>query len=302
MLTVLKRIIKLGWQNFSRDGGVLATTVFVLVLTISLVTSTFLLKEVSRFLVASLKEKVDISVYFKEETEEIAILDIKDNLYEIPEVESVKYISREEALEVFIQKHKRDPVLMKSLEEVGWNPFLASLNIKAKDYTQYVKITGFLEDSIFSDLIEKVNYYERKPVIDRIFSLANSAQKVGMALALLLGLLSFLIVLNTIRLAIYSQREEIKIQKLVGASNWFIRGPFLVQGVFAGVLAAFIALLLFVLLSWSLSPKIEVFFSDLNIWNYFTSNLLVIILIQLGTGIFLGTVSGTIAIRKYLEV
>jgi len=298
----LKRIYKMGWQSFSRDGGTVIANIFILVLTICLITSIFLLRGVSQFIISKIEEKVDVSVYLKEEIPEPEILNLKEELSQMTEVKSVKYVSKEEALEEFIKRHKDDPVLMKSLEEIGTNPFLASLNIQAAASAQYETIVAFLTEPDFENLIEKVDYYQRKPVIDRIFSITNSMENVGFLLSIFLILVSFLIVLNTIRLAIYNLREEIEIQRLVGASNWFIRGPFLVQGIIAGFIAAIISLFIFTLSCWILSPKIEFLFSDLNIWKYFTQNIFIVILIQLATGIGLGVISSTIAIKKYLEV
>lgn len=292
----------MGWQSFSRDGGTVIANIFILVLTICLITSIFLLRGVSQFIISKIEEKVDVSVYLKEEIPEPEILNLKEELSQMTEVKSVKYVSKEEALEEFIKRHKDDPVLMKSLEEIGTNPFLASLNIQAAASAQYETIVAFLTEPDFENLIEKVDYYQRKPVIDRIFSITNSMENVGFLLSIFLILVSFLIVLNTIRLAIYNLREEIEIQRLVGASNWFIRGPFLVQGIIAGFIAAIISLFIFTLSCWILSPKIEFLFSDLNIWKYFTQNIFIVILIQLATGIGLGVISSTIAIKKYLEV
>jgi cell division transport system permease protein len=298
----LKRIFKMGWQSFCRDGGTVIANIFILVLTISLISSLFLSREVSQFLISKIEEKVDVSAYFKEEIQEDEIFRVREELSRMPEVKSVKYVSREEALEDFTKRHEDDPVLMKSLEEIGQNPFLASLNIRATESSQYESIVTFLGGADFEDLIEKVDYYQRKPVIERIFSITGSIEKFGLFLSIFLVLVSFLIVLNTIRLAIYNFREEIEIQRLVGASNWFIRGPFLVQGIIAGGLSALIALFIFILSCWALSPKIEFLFSDLNIWTYFTQNFFIILLIQLVTGIGLGIISSTIAIRKYLKI
>jgi len=301
MFITLKRIIRLGWQAFSRDGGATAATIFIMVLTISLVTSFFLLKEASIFLIATLQEKVDISVYFKEDSREQDIRDVQEELSKIPEVQNVKYISREQALQDFTERHKQDPVLMRSLEEVGRNPFLASLNIRAADPSQYQVVFDFLENSLFRKFIEKVDYHQRKSVIERIFSYTTALERFGLAFSVLLAFLSFLVVFNTIRLAIINLREEIKIQRVVGASNWFIRGPFVVQGAAFGILAAVISLLILTLASWFLGPKTESLFSGLNIWQYFINNILTLFLIQLITGIGLGVVSSIIAVRRYLE-
>jgi len=301
MFVAFRRIFKLGWQSFTRDGGLAAATVFILVIVIALVTSLFILKEVSQFLIASIQEKVDISVYFKERALETEILNIKEEISKIPEVKEVKYISKVKALEEFVERHKDEPVLMESLEEVG-NPFLASLNIKAWEASQYGVIANFLEHPVYEDLVEKVDYYQRKPVIEKIFALSAGMEKTGWMGAIILVVVAILVTFNTIRLAIYNFREEIKIQRLVGAGNWFIRGPFLVQGVISGISAALICLLIFSLISWGLSPKIEIFFPGLNIFQIFVSNFWTIVLIQLSTGILLGVISSTLAIRKYLKV
>ncbi|PIZ89322.1 MAG: hypothetical protein COX89_02235 [Candidatus Nealsonbacteria bacterium CG_4_10_14_0_2_um_filter_37_10] len=302
MFTSIKRIFKSGWQSFFRDGGLAAATVFILVLAISLATSLFLFRGLSQFLISSLKEKADISVYFKEEVPEIDILEVREELAKVPEVKEIKYVSREKALADFIQRHKDNPVLMASLEKVGRNPFLASLNIMASDVGQYQTIANFFEKLAFENLVEKVNYYQRKPVIERIFSLTSTINQAFLFLSVILAVVAILVTFNTIRLAIYNSGEEIKIQRLVGASNWFIRGPFLVQGAISGILAALICLLVFSLIIWGLSPKIEIFFPGLNIFQFFVSNFWQITLIQFATGILLGVISSTIATRRYLKV
>jgi len=302
MFTSIKRIFKSGWQSFFRDGGLAAATVFILVLAISLATSLFLFRGLSQFLISSLEEKADISVYFKEEVPEIDILEVREELAKVPEVKEIKYVSREKALADFIQRHKDNPVLMASLEKVGRNPFLASLNIMASDVGQYQTIANFFEKLAFENLVEKVNYYQRKPVIERIFSLTSTINQAFLFLSVILAVVAILVTFNTIRLAIYNSGEEIKIQRLVGASNWFIRGPFLVQGAISGILAALICLLVFSLIIWGLSPKIEIFFPGLNIFQFFVSNFWQITLIQFATGILLGVISSTIVTRRYLKV
>ena len=302
MLTLIKRIFRYGWLSFSRDGELAIPTVFIIFIALSLITSIFLLKDVSQVLISTLQEKIDISVYFKEGAPEDDILGVKDELSKIPEIKEVKYVSRIEALDEFAKRHQNDQIILESLEEVGGNPFLASLSIKAWEASQYGTVSSFLSHPSFENLIEKVDYYQRKPVIERIFSLTSIGNKTGIFLSIILIIVAILVTFNTIRLAIYNSREEIKIQRLVGASSWFIRGPFLVQGAISGVMAAVICLLIFGLLSWFLSPKVEFFFSDLNLFNIFINNLWLLILIQFIAGITLGLISSTIAVRKYLKV
>jgi cell division transport system permease protein len=302
MFTSLKRIFRYSWLSFRRNSGSSLATVFIVVITIFLITFLFLFQGTSQFLVSSLQEKVDISVYFKEDSLEEDILQAQSQLSEIPEVKNIEYISRQEALERFIKKHEDNPTLMESLKEVGENPFLASLNIKSWEASQYEQVASFLENSLFRDLIEKVDYYQRKPVIEKLFSITSTINKVGLAISIILVIISFLVVFNTIRLAIYNSGEEIKIQRLVGASNWFIRGPFLMQGIISGLFATTITILLFALLSWFTAPRIEALLPDFNIFNFFLNNFWILLLIQLVTGIGIGVVSSLIAMRRYLKI
>lgn len=302
MFSSIKRIIKSGWINFRRQTGASLATCFIMVLTISLITSLFIFQKTSQFLISSLEEKIDISVYFKEYSEEEDILRVKDKLSGIPEVKEIKYISKEEALEKFTQRHKEDKILIESLREIGLNPFVASLSIKAFNASQYGQISQILENSNFQNIIDKVDYYERKTVIERIFSITSNLNRAGIFFSLILGLIAILVTFNTIRLTIYNSREEIKIMRLVGASNWFIRGPFLVQGALAGIFAVLITLLILAPSFYFLSPKIEILFPGLNIYSYFSNNFLIILSIQFIFGIGMGIIPSLVAIRKYLEV
>lgn len=302
MFTSTKKIFKLGWINFRRQGGLSIATVFIMVLTIFLITSLFIFQKAANLLITDLQEKVDISVYFKETSTEEEILGVKEDIALLPEVKDVQYTSRDAALETFVEKHKDEPILIESIMEIGKNPLLASLNIKAGQASQYDAIAGFLEKAPFKDLIEKVDYYQRKPIIERIFSISSAVSRGGILLSIVLAIIAFLVAFNQVRMAIYSSREEISIQRLVGASNWFIRGPFLAEGVISGFFATLIALLVIFPLLFFFGSKSQVLFPGFDLFHYFTSNFFLILLIQFTAGIGLGTVSSLIAIRKYLEV
>jgi len=303
MFTLFKRIFRASWLNFRRNIGLSLATIFILLITISLITSLFLFRKISQFLIAELEAKVDISVYFKEDSTEEEILKAEDELSKMSEVKEVEYISQEMAREKFIQKHKDNPLLMASLEEIGENPFLASLNIKAQKPEQYETLANFLENSDFKNYIEQpIDYYQRKPIINKLSSITSVINKAGIGISIILILLSFLVAFNTIRLAIFNQREEIFIMRLVGASNWFIRGPFLFQGVIAGFFATLITILIFFLTCWGLGPKLEIFLPNFNLQDFFFQNLWILFSIQLLTGMILGIFSSLIAMRRYLKV
>jgi len=301
MLTLLKKTIQRGWLNFIRNSGISIATCFIIGMTIFLISSLFLLRDVTQFLTTALQEKVDISVYFKETTLEEEILELKEEISKIPEVKEVEYISRAEALERFIERYKNNPVVMESLAEVG-NPLLPALNITAWQASQYLAITNFLENIPEKDLIDKVDYYQRKPVMDRIFSITSTINIIGIILSLILAIIAILVAFNQIRLAIYNSREEIGIQRLVGASDWFIRGPFLTQGAISGGIAAVATFLVFGLTVFFIGPKFAILFPGLNIFASFLAKFWLFFLINLLFGIGLGVLSSIIAIKKFLEV
>ncbi len=302
MFLSLRRIIRFGWTGFCRNSGLSLATVFILTLTISLATSLFLLQNISQHLIADLQEKVDISVYFDKEYPEEKILEVKTQLETIEEVRSVEYISAENALENFIERHKDDTVLIESLQEVGSNPFFAALNVKAEEAAQYDSISVFLETDQFQGVITYVDYYEKKSVIEKLFSFTNQVNKMGLIFAGVMAVVAVSLVFNQVKLAIYNKKEEIEVMKLVGSSNWFARGPFIIQGFIAGVISAIVTCLLFLGLTFFLSPKIEAAVPGLNIFQFFLDNILIVFLIQLAIGTGLGVISSVIAIRKYLKV
>jgi len=277
-------------------------TVFIMILAISIVTSLFLLQKTSNYLVISLSEKVDMAVYFADEPSSKEIINIQKELFALNEVKSLEYVSKTEALEKFIERHQEEEIIMESLEEVGGNPLLASLNIKAWESAQYAAISSFLDTASFRSLIEKVDYYEKKPAIDKMFSLTSNINTTGIIFGAILALIAVLIAFNTVRIAIYNSRDEIETMRLVGASNWFIRGPFLVQGVIGGILAVFISFLLFSIAVWFLGPKVDVIIPGLHLSSYFFGNFLVILLLQLVAGVGLGSIASWLAVRKYLKV
>lgn len=301
-MITFKRILKSGWISFRRNSGLSMATIFIMVMTISMITSLLLLQETTKFLIVSLTEKVDIAIYFSQEPSETEILKIQKELSQLSEIKKMEYVSKEQALAKFTERHKDEEIIMESLKEVGGNPLLSSINIKAFEASQYAAISSFLEDSSFNDLISKVDYQQKKPAMDKLFSLTSSINTTGIVLSIALAVMAVLISFNAVRIAIYNSKDEIETMRLVGASNWFIRGPFLVQGVISGGLAVIITFMIFSVAVWLLGPKIEIIVPGLGLSAYFFSNFFVILLIQIAAGIGLGSCASWFATRKYLKV
>ena len=302
MLTTLFRIIKYGFLGFWRNGWLSTATLSIIVLALLVFEGLIISNVLTKTALTSLQEKIDISVYFKSNTSEDDILKIKKSLESLAEVKGVEYISRDRALEIFKERHKDDPTITQSLEELKENPLLASLNIKAHNPKEYVTIADHLEKADFKVWFEKVTYAQNAIVIERLGRIIDTAEKGGLILIIFLALIAVLITFNTIRLAIYSSREEIGIMRLVGASNSFIRGPYVVEGIIYGLVAGILSVIIALPIIYFVSPYVKIFISEMNLWLYFTSNLIGILEYQLLFGIGLGVISSVIAIRKYLRI
>ncbi len=301
MFTGLKRILRWGITNFWRNGWLSTATVSIMVLTLLVITVLLMLNVVTNAVLENLEKKIDISVYFRLETPEEQILNVKSELEKLQEVENVSYVSQNEALIRFKEKHKDNPILLQSLEELDINPLEASLNIRAKETNQYASITQFLESVHFKDIIDKINYQQNKEVIEKLTKIITDVKMGGLVVTALLALIVVLVTFNAIRLAIYSSREEINVMRLVGASNWFISGPFLIEGILYGIVSAVVTLVILYPAFYFLSPKISGFLPIGSIFSYFVANLLSFFLLLLIIGIALGGFSSMIAVRKYLK-
>ena len=298
----MERIIKNGWINFWRHFWLSSATISVMVLMLLVVSGLLVLNVATQTTVSMIQDKVDISVYFETFAEEKEILELRDSLLTFEEVKSVDYVSRQEALDAFKARHKDNQLILNALKELDDNPLEAVLNIKAYQASQYEAISQFLETGSHNEVIDKVNYRENEELISRLFSITNTTKKIGLGASLLLGLVALLVMFNTIRITIYSRRDEISIMRLIGASSWFIRGPFLVQGALIGIISASLSLVVtYTVLAFITEPASQ-FIPGLDLFDYFVSNALFIIGGQILFGMILGALSSFVAVRKYLKV
>ncbi len=305
--TKLKRITKAGFFNFWRNGTVSLASVLVMMVTLLSIGFISFAGAILDTSLAELRDKIDVNVTFVPSASEEAVLEVKQTLESLPEVLLVTYVSREEALEAFKERHKNDQSILAALDELGENPLGAVLNVKARDPSQYASVAQFLgSDGTLSNggvsIIDRVNYFENKAAIDRLSAIISSADRLGFALTLILAVISMLIAFNTIRLTIYIAKDEIAVMRLVGASMTYIQGPFVVVGVIYGVVAGLITLLLFLPMTYWLGAATESFFAGFNIFSYYIRHLLEMAFIVLFSGVMIGALSSILAIRRYLKV
>lgn len=307
LITKLKRVAKAGFVSFWRNGFISFASVLVMSITLFVLGSIVFMGTIFNHTLDQIKDKVDINVYFVASAGTQDIMTIKNNLEALPEVSKITYTSREDALTNFKKKHENDEQTLQALAELDDNPLGASLNIKAKEPSQYEGIASYLKgkDVLLKDgvsIVDKINYYQNKVAIDRFTKIIDGSNKVGIGLIVILALFSVIITFNTIRLTIYVSRDEISVMKLVGASNRYIRGPFVVSGIMYGFVAAMFTLIVFYPITFYSTKVTENFFMGLNLFDYYIRNFGQIFLIIAGSGIFIGAISSYLAVRRYLKV
>ena len=302
----IKRVAKSGWINFKRNGLVSSASVLVTTITLSVITALFLFNASLSSMILSLQDKVDIAVYFTVDAPEERILALKDTLEKVPEVKNIDYVSADEESLAFRDRHADDYLTLQALDELGGNPFGGSLRIKAKDSGQYEAIATLLQgDSQVardnSQIIERINFAQNKLVIERLNTLITTARKGGVAITLLLSLISIIIMYTTVRLTIYMSREEIGVMRLVGASSAYVRGPFIVEGMLYGFFAWLITTILFLPVTYIVTRQIGSLM-PMNLYQYYVSHLLSVGGLVLLVGLALGAFSSFLAARRYLNV
>jgi cell division transport system permease protein len=317
ILTNLKRITRTGFVNFWRNGFLSFAAIVVITLSLSAFGGLVFASAFGRSLLADVKDKVDINVYFSLTAQPSDILALQKEINALPEVASTDYVSSADALTAFQAKWQNNALIMQGLQEVGGNPFPAALNIKAKDPGQYGNIADFLTsknpvDASGTPIIDKVNYQENKLIIDRLSAIIPTVEMSGSIIAGIFVLVALIIVFNTIRLIIYAAREEIAVMKLVGASNTYVRGPFVISGIMYGIVSAIITLILMAVFAyWSDAVVLKLAGVDVasnfslivNVLSgYFVQNFGQIFILIMGSGIILGGVSSYVAARRYLKV
>lgn len=304
-----QRIIKSGIANFFRGGLISVATVLVMSLSMLVFGGVLVGGIFVNGVLLAVEDKVDISVYFKLDSSEEKILSFKSELEQNPNVKTVRYVSKEEALENFLQRHKGDALILRSLETVEDNPFSANLDINAKNTDKFESITRFVEASAHSSLIDadsfgkpKITFRQNEEAISKLSNVLSMSRKIGFSVSGILALIALMVAYNTVRVAIYNSKDEIAVMQLVGASRSFIRGPFLVEGLIHGLISSsFTILALYGILLWA-GGRTASAFGGLNIYTYFISNIFQISLILIASGAMLGMLSAQFATKRYLKV
>lgn len=305
-LIVLERITKAGAVNFMRNAWLSAAAIAVMVITLTIVLFSVIARATFNNTIEQINNKIDVSVYLKDDIS----AEQKDNLIkqtqQLSTVKSVVYVSKEEALASYKEENKDNLDLLLAISQTD-NPLPASLKIKPVDPNNLSELKSFLDKEENKALQSDETSYsgDRKEAIDKISSATSFFQKAGFISIIIFTVISMLIIFNTIRMAIFNRRDELNIMRLLGASTWFIRGPFIVETMLYGLIAAIISVLicnaLFSLSSTTFEAS-SLGLLDISYANkYFIDNYWLILTAQIGIGIVIGAASSFFATRRYLK-
>jgi len=291
-------------QNFRRNwvmslGAVITIYLSLLLVGVFLATS-FVVSSV----VQSVESKVTIQIFIKDGAATSDVNALQQWLVSNQLVQGVQYTSKEKALEKFKQDMKQSPEIVNQLEG---NPLPASLDVTLKDPRQVQAMVDQIKSNqLFLKVADRPDNPEEslkygQQVVKQLFAFTQVVRWIEVAFVLMLAAVSLIFINNTIRLAIYARRKEIGIMRLVGASNWFIRTPFLLEGVFQALIGAALAILTIIGLQAAIMPRLSqaLPFLPVNVSGDATAQIALILILA---GVFIGLLGSGFALRRYLKV
>lgn len=305
--TKIRRTLRAGFVSFWRNGYVSLASVLIMTVTLMVVSSIMFVGALLNSTLDNIRNKVDINIYFVKSAVEEDVKLLADRIQSLPQVETVEIVTSDQALAAFRERHKDDELTLQALDELGSNPLGASLNVKAKDPSQYEAIVKFLEDTRSNNaagesIIDRINYAKNKEAIDALSRIIVASNTLGTVAIVFFVFVSILITFNTIRLAIYIFREEISVMRLVGASEMYIRGPFVTVGIMYGFVSGVLTLIILYPITYWIGPVTANVGTGLNLFSYYLSNFPSVFGIIVGSGMVVGAISSFLAVRKYLKV
>lgn len=289
-------------------------------LALYVVSVTVIVGMVGQAFLKNLEKNINVSIYFNDDAPEEEIQQLKAQMEKASDIASVKYVSPQAALDQLLESEKDNPDIKKSLDAIGSNPLQASLVVRATDSLKYGEIVQKIENSPYKSIINRINYKKNKEIIERLSRLIATVQKVGLSIGAVFLLVSILITFNTIRLTLYSRKTEFEIMRLVGASNLYIKMPSIFEGLFYGLFASLITILLlfatvyyiasllnsgqaqeggFLVQMFSTAPS---YLGSADSKDFYVLQVWRIALAVVVLGIGLGMFGSWIAIKRYLKV
>ena len=310
-MIVLYRILKFGFQGFIRNLALSLNATFIMTLTLIILSVFFILNLVVTESTAKLESRLDMTIFIRDSAKQEEVDAFINTLKAKPEVKTVKYANKDILLKEWRDQFTEEQELRDLITKED-NPLLREIRVNANDPVQLNKIAQFANGESYKVIVDDVSYRENQNKILTFINYSKFLRKISLIMSLVFTIISLLVIFTTIRLTIFSRREEIEIMRLVGASSVLVKTPFILEGVFYGILATIFAEVLAVIGIWSIRPLEEQYLqnagaglltsgSDQNFLTMYQENFWPILLAHLVIGIMIGIISSLIAVRKYLK-
>lgn len=303
-LASILRVIKFAIQDFFRNFWLSFITISIVILTLFSVNVLTILQILTTQALSEVEEKIDLVLSFSPRAPQTDIERFREHFAGHPAVRDTAYVSADESLAAFRDKHKGDETLEGVLEQLEENPLGASLVIQTHDLAGYEQVLQDLEGSETLPLesVLTKDFRDHRELMSRIRMVTERVTQIGYAVIAVFLVITVLIMFNTIRVGIYTHREEIGVMKLVGASNMFVRAPFIIQAVWLSFLAFVISVLIWMPVLGVLQPYFAEFFASFDLVAFMLENGLSIFGYQFAILLLVNVLSATVAINRYLKV
>ncbi len=305
MMLQLWRVLLAGSQNFLRNLWLSTAATAVMTVTLTIVVISFISNSALTDTVKGLTDKIVLSVYLQDTITDQQKTLVEDRLKATGNVQQIDYISKADAVAHFKDQNKNNPTQLEAIEITG-NTLPASYEVHLKDRNKLNDLIKVASDPQIKPLLDSQHPVSisgsRKDAIQNIIHGSDFVIQLGLIASLIFLVISTLIIFNTIRMAIFTRRDEIEIMKLVGATKWFIRGPFLFEAILYGTVGAFIATALAYALLLGVGPKLSNYINVHSTMILFTSYPFLIICAQILIGMCIGILSSLLAMSRYLKL
>lgn len=310
-LLTARRVVRYGLRNFTRNAWLTVAATVVMVITLLIIFVTGIASSVLSETIESQKDKMDLSIYIKHDASDSVLEELSDKIKQQPNVKSVSTSNSADERKNYIEENKTKQEIMDALQTVageGINmEFPAVLHVKLDDYEKKDDIQKYIDsDKLFEKWIDQSRAQSqdletRQNTIKRLSDIMQYASKVGIAAASVFVAISVLVIFNTIRMTIFSRREEISMMRSIGADDFFIRGPFLVEAELYGVIAGVISTLLGYLALSEILPSMSSYIEVSQTQTLVEHWMILILLGMMAIGFVIGDLSARLALRRYMK-
>lgn len=294
------RLTKLGFSNFFRNLWLNLVATFVMSLTLMTISVLLIVAIFANSEIKNIENRIDLEIFLNDNVTENSIDLLREAINNTVLVKEIQFIDKDQAVERYKSLYGENDTLINYIEQE--NPLKKSLVVKTDQPDELEKVNELINTDEFKEIVFNSSYSRNREIIMRLIGIINFIEKSGIVIGLLFVIIAVSVVFSTVRIAIYSRKDEIEIMKLVGATDWFVHAPFLIEsalyGIFAAILSTLFVAGIFYYITIAASSYLGV---AADLWYvYFMRYILFIVVFQTLLGLSISVSSAFVAIRRHL--